>query len=153
MRASSKYERALADEQILNLHEQYPIRVTLGKECISVNEKTTMCHKCRLATPSKFDPFAAQSRCTGCITKAITKTEAKKQYKLTDADLTRLDYTRLYRTTTTIYPLQDVIALALQKYGHTSFKSLLDQFNRPKFNNAARFINRFHREFKERRRQ
>lgn len=93
----------------------------------TVERSCVRCSECGART-TRRNPFTGAARCVLHMDVLITRTNARSDFKLTDEDLNRLDYTRyycrVYRTYVTLFQPTDVIQVALLKYRQTSLKAL-----------------------------
>lgn len=96
---------------------------TLGKELFSERKKfKSACAKCGEKTQILYPFSQGKLHCVNCRELfQITKTEAKKTYKLNDTDLQKLDYSCaihfLYGTRITYYSRKQVVASCIIKHG------------------------------------
>lgn len=96
---------------------------SVGKEVFCEKTKAkSQCNKCGEKTYTYYPFSLGKMHCADCREiYQITKTEAKKSYKLTDQDLYKLDFSTgvhfLYGTHITYYSRKQVVALSLLKHG------------------------------------
>lgn len=100
-----------------------PNRLGMLHPAIPSMRKEVKCSKCNLRNTRRTEPFTLKPTCQTCYPTYVTLTDAKKIYKLKDADLAKLDYTTVYifsyRTHATLYQKSDIHALCLIKTGLT----------------------------------
>lgn len=88
---------------------------------IPKNKDTPLCSKCKTNISTCIDGFREITVCDDCKTKCVSLTEARKTYKLTDDELSWLNYTeyyqRMYRKLITLYDLRDIRMLSFLKHG------------------------------------
>ena len=92
-------------------------------------EKKPLCKKCG-AHCGKYNPFIMEHRCVDCFNSLITKTDAKKKYRLLDDDLQPLNYIlkyiAAYKKYGVLYWPPDVIGIAMIKHKRATYSSLMD---------------------------
>lgn len=84
-------------------------------------DNTELCSKCNINTAKSIDGFRKTVVCDDCKTKCVSLTEARRVYKLTDDELSWINYTeyyqRMYRKLITLYDLRDIRMLSFLKHG------------------------------------
>ena len=108
--------------------------LTKNGECLkdaspAQNQSKRCCELCCARRTLKINPFINQVRCASCYGDLITLTQARKDYKLKDEELCKLNhikrYSFNYRRYVTLYWNSDVVELAMLKHRKTSYNSLL----------------------------